>query len=210
VFEPIEADTDVVVTGGDLQGLNVRKVTPSLSVETLPGFGNPVHSSFHDVINQQEKTAIAERDAWRAQRKRWRAARLVYGLVMGAPIGGMFAAAGLWIAWDYVSQTSESPWHTAAWVVAVGAIWAVSFFCILDRVQQHFMEGLLPKIQARVYDRLTLLSTGLGLLGGTISAAFAIPSLGVAPGAVLGIMANCVLGLIVPAILILNAPAYEE
>src|SRR5262249_17375108 len=210
VFEPIERDTDVVVTGGDLQGLNVRKITPSLSVEKLPGFGNPVHSSFHDVIIQQEKSAVAERDAWRAQRRRWRVVRMVYGLVMGAPVGAMIAAAGLWIAWDYVSQMSETPWNIAAGVVAAGAIWAVAFFCMLDRVQQHFMDGLLPKIQPRVYDRLTLLSTALGLLGGTIAAAFTIPSLGVAQGAVLALMANGVLGLIVPAILILNAPAYEE
>ncbi len=209
-YDPLESDTEVVVIGGDLQGLKVRKVESKLVIEELPGYGKSVQSSFREVLLEQERLAAAHGEQWRAQRRRWRAARRLYGLALGTPLGALFAVAGLWIAWDHVNQVSEAPWETAAWVVGIGICWSVGFFWLLDRAQQYFMEGLLPKMNPRVYDHLTLLSTALGLSGATTAAVLVIPSVGLSAGLTVAMLATCVLGLIVPGFLFVNAPAYEE
>src|SRR4051794_30830438 len=77
--DPIQPDTEVVVVGGDLQGLIVRKVEPGHAIERLPGYGNSVHSSFGEMLAEQERQELIAREAWQARRPQWRAARRAHG-----------------------------------------------------------------------------------------------------------------------------------
>jgi hypothetical protein len=76
-------------------------------------------------------------------------------------------------------------------------------------MQQRLLAGLLPSMQESAYDRLTLLSTALGLLGATAAAVLVIPHWGPGAGLVLAIIATCALGFLVPGFLAMHAPGDE-
>jgi hypothetical protein len=206
-FDSIEPGTEVVILRGDLQGLVVRAVEPGETIERVPGYGKAVHSSFGELLTEHQKLESAEQESWQARLPRWRAARRGYGFRMGALLGALFAAIGLGLSWEYVNQAVELPWVLALGVTGVGILWGVGVFLLLDRTQQWLLKGMLPQVEERVYDRLTLLATGLGLLGATAGAVLVIPRSGLGLGLAVAIVATCVLGLIVPGFLMANAPA---
>jgi hypothetical protein len=208
-WNPIEQGCEVVVVGGDLQGLIVRKVIPGLAPDRLPNYAKPVHSSFGELLDLQQRQAEAERETWQSGLPRWRAARRAYGLRMGALLGAMFAAGGLAVSWWYVTQASQTPWLTALAVAGVGAFWGVVVFLLLDFTHQRLLRQMLPRLEGRVYDRITLCATGFALLGTTVAAALVVPWLGVEAGVVAALPATGALGLVVPCVLLVNAAPDE-
>src|SRR5262249_48552281 len=86
-WNPIEKGSEIVVLGGDLQGLIVRQVAPGLVPERMPNYGKPAPSSFGELLELQQRRDLAEREQWQAGLPRWRAARRAYGLRMGALLG---------------------------------------------------------------------------------------------------------------------------
>jgi hypothetical protein len=207
-WSPIGLGCEVVVVGGDLQGLVVRKVEPGLVPDRMPNFGKPVPSSFGELLDLQQRQAEAERELWLTRLPRWRAARRAYGLRMGALLGALFAAAGLALCWDYVRQVSDTPGLTALAVAGVGALWGVIVFNLLDLTHQQLLRQMLPRLEERVYDRITLCATGLALLG-TAVAVLVVPWLGVGAGLVAGVLATGALGLVVLGVLLVNAAPDE-
>jgi hypothetical protein len=203
----IDADAEVIVVGGDLQGLIVRPAGSVRRVEDLPDFGRVVHASFVDVVARQEQLDEACREEWRAQLPAWRAARRAYGWRMGLPLGAAFAVAGLWFAQAELDRAGDDWRIVALTVVLSGMFWAVVVFRAVDWLQQYALGGSLPRLDEGAYDRLTLLSTGLGLLGATVTAVLVVPGWGVAAGAAAAVAATVALAAIVPVLLIANATA---
>jgi hypothetical protein len=208
--EIIESETEIVVIGGDLQGLIVRPAESVHSVVSLPGYGQSVYSSFGEVLAYQEQIEEIQREDWKASFPQWRAARSAYGVRMGFLLGALFAAAGLWFSWGNVSQAGEHSWKIVLAVAGFGSLWGVGVFRLIDALQQRLLQGTLPRLEARAYDRLTLLSTGLSLLGTTGSAALTIPHWGLAAGLGIAIAATCVLGVIFPILLLANASSDDS
>jgi HEAT repeat protein len=78
----IEPETEVVVIGGDLQGLIVRPAASVQVVEHLPGYGQSVHSSFGELLARQEQLEVIQQEDWQARLPQWRlVAPTAYGWV---------------------------------------------------------------------------------------------------------------------------------
>jgi hypothetical protein len=109
-----------------------------------------------------------------------------------------------------VTQAGEKWWLIALAVEGVGVLWGVGVFRLVDGLQQRFLEGALPRLEGRIYDRLTLLSTGLSLLGATAGAVLAIPRWGLGVGFGIAIAATGAVGLMVLGFLVANSSSDES
>jgi hypothetical protein len=203
-YSHIEADSEVVVLGGDLHGLMVRKIEPGQEIGYLPNHGKTVPASFGEVVALQERHEKDRHEEWQARKSLWRARRRTYGNRRAPLLGLLCATAGLLLSWELVTQVSEEPWQVAVVVEAIGVLWALSVFHLVDRVQQWLLASTLQRMEEKDYDRVALVSTGMGMLGATAGATLAVPNLGLGAGFGLSLLATCVLALLVPAILALH------
>jgi Tetratricopeptide repeat len=83
-YEAIEADTEIVVVSGDLQGLVVSKVVPGLAIENLANYGKTVHSSFGELLVLQEAQELAKRANQPTRSARWKVG--LFGAVVAAVV----------------------------------------------------------------------------------------------------------------------------
>jgi hypothetical protein len=209
-FGPVEKGQEVVVVKGDLQGLVVRKVEQASETTRLPDHGRPVHSSFGELLDQQERHEESEREAWRARQPRWRAGRLAYGLTRGGLLGLLFSAGWLALAWEAVRRVSDDPPVAGAALMAAGVLWAIAVFLTFHLFLQRQLAGALPRLHERTYDRLVLLSTALALVGTTGGVLLGVHGPGTVAAAFITPAATLALGAIVPLVIAVNVAPEEE
>jgi membrane-bound ClpP family serine protease len=209
-FGAIETGQEVVVVKGDLQGLVVRKVNPGAEDRQLPDHGRPVHSSFGELLDHQERQDESEREAWRTRQPRWRGARLAYGMTRGGLLGLLFSAGWLAVEWEELRRASDDPPLSAAAVIVAGILWAIAVFLTLHLFLQRQLAGVLPRIHGRTYDRLVLLSTALALVGTTGGVLLGVHGPGTVTAAFITPAATLALGSIVPLLIAVNVAPEEE
>jgi hypothetical protein len=159
----IDAGSEIVVVGGSLQGLVVRKVEPG-QVLRVPDQGKVVSSSFGEVVRRQGQREDAERQEWEAQLPYWRNRRRAYTLKRGALLGPLIAAGGLAPWWAGPEQAASALWLVFVAVGTIGPLWGIGVFGCLDRQFQKYLEAELYRLHGRSYDRLVLINALLILV----------------------------------------------
>lgn len=179
----IETGSEVVVIGGDNTGLVVRCVEPGPAV-ALPNHGREVHGSFGARV-------AAEGAREQAERARWESARRRYGLAAGGSLGALAGGAGAALLWGAIVEHAGAPWAVAALAVVGSAAWGACLFRGLDAGLQELGGD---------YWRFTTASTGLGLAGGAVVAAWGSPAVGPGLGAAGAIGATLAFAAIPPVL----------
>jgi hypothetical protein len=178
----------VVVVAGDHLGLVVRAVEPDSPPAGLPRFGQAVQVSFLDRLAEE-----GERDEARAKaadsNRRW------LGTVVSAAAGIVAALAVLWWVWDHVRPADDPVWQPTGIALLGGAAWGAAVFLLLNDALGRFDRG---------GGRITAISTGLALVGGTAGAAVGIPAFGMVGGLSLAVVGTLTFGLAFPLLLVLG------
>jgi len=179
----IAAESEVVVVNGDNLGLVVRLVDPGQAV-TLPDHGREVYGSFGARVAAESAREDTERARWESSRRR-------YGFIMGGLLGAVAAGLGVALLWGLIVERAGAPWAVAAAAVVCGAGLGVCLFRWLDAALREVGGD---------YWRFTTASAGLGLAGGTTGAVWAVPSVGLAWGAAIAVVATVVLAAVAPVV----------
>lgn len=183
---PIERGIAVIVVGDDPQGLVVRPLEPGHDTQQFPDHGRPVFTS------PQERTTAAEERLEKSNQHYWAAHRR-RGLIIGAALGALTAAAVLWAIWGWIAEQPESPNTVAAVALVAGAVWGCLVYRVVDAALGLVDEG---------YRRLGVASTSLGLVGTAAGAALAVPWAGLGGGLVVAVVATALLAAVIPLLLI--------
>ncbi|AWM41700.1 hypothetical protein GobsT_72090 [Gemmata obscuriglobus] len=179
----VETGSEVVVVGGDNTGLIVRRVEPGPAV-ALPNHGREVYGSFGARV-------AAEGAREDAERARWESARRRYGFVVGSLFGALAGGGGTAQLWGPIVERAGAPWAVAALAAVGGAAWGACLFRGLDARLRELGGD---------YWRFTTASTGLGLTGGALVAAWGVPAVGLGLGLAGAIGATLAFAVIPPAL----------
>lgn len=175
----VDADMEVVVIGGDNQGLIVRTIQVEFISEELPGHGNVVYSSFGDKIQTVGKEA---QDRLALQRQRLIARARTFGAVWGL-LCVVVAVIRLHFTWP--PMATGLTYALTPLIVGVGTLWGAAF-CI-------FLFGAFEQIEHEPSPRLTIISTIISLSGGAITFAILLPQRGVVMTIVMTFCATLIL-----------------
>lgn len=191
----IEADTELVIVGGDIYGLVVEASAGISDRTTLTDYGRTVISSFGASVRRDAVDVARRLTAWRAARRRWvRRA--------GPVLGGVVAAAGTAYAWPAL-LTSLGPIQTALMAVVlifIGTAVGLSLLEFVDRTLQDIDFGLY---------RFSLVTVALLLMGFVIGAALAVPRFGVMTGVFMAVGMALLVGLPLPVLAVAVAVGGE-
>jgi hypothetical protein len=194
----IESGSEIVVVGGSLQGLVVRKVEPG-QAPRLPDQGKVVSSSFGEVVRRQGQREDAERQEWEAQLPYWRKRRRAHTIRRGAVLGPLIAAGGHAPSWGGLEQEGPALWLLPLAVAAVGLLWGIGvFWCLDGQFQQHLADEL-HRWSGKSYDRLVLVNAILVLLIAAGGACLGIATLGLGGGLAVAAVTTVILLLVLPS-----------
>jgi hypothetical protein len=184
---PVDAGTEVVVVGGNHMGLVVRPLERGRSPE-LPDCGKPVCVSFDEHTSRDDERREEERQRWLTEHRR-------VGTIAAAIVGGVAAAAAVWLAWGFLGQQVDQPAVLALGLIAGGAVYGVGLFRLLDELFGEIDPNL---------RRATHVSTALAIIGTAVGAALAVPAVGILGGLAMAFVGALVLAALPPLVLCLS------
>lgn len=161
----VDANMEVVVIGGDNQGLIVRIIQTELVAGELPGHGNVVYSSFGDKIQTVGKEA---QQRLALQRRRLIARAWMFGAGWGL-LCAVAAVIRLHFTWPPIA--TNSTYALTPLIVCVGTLWGAAL-C-------RFLFGAFEQVEHEPSPRFTIISTIISLSGGAITLVVLLPHRGV-------------------------------
>lgn len=177
----VDATAEVVVVGGDNQGLIVRSMHAEFVSGDLPGHGDVVYSSFGDkiqTVGREAQTRLA------LQRKRLITRAWMFGAGWGL-LCAIAAVIRLRSTWPLMG--TDSFYLTSALIVVGGVLWGA--------VVGRCLFGAFEQLEHHPSPKLTIISTVISLTGAAITLVVLLPSRGVATSLVTTFCATVVLGL---------------
>lgn len=157
----VDANLEVVVIGGDNQGLIVRTIQTELVARELPGHGNVVYSSFGDKI----QTVGKETQARLALQRRQLIART---WAFGAGWGLLCAvAAVIRLHFSWPPMATNSAYALTPLIVCVGTLWGAVLSCL--------QFGAFEQVEHEPSSRFTIISTIISMSGGAITFVVLLP-----------------------------------
>jgi hypothetical protein len=196
----IDADSEIVVVGGSLQGLLVRQVEPG-RVLRLSNKGTVVSASFGEVVRRQGEREDAERQEWEAQLPYWRKRRRAYMMTRGAVLGPLAAAGALGRWWENPEQAGVALWLLLVAVGAVGLLWGIGVFWCLHGQFWKYLAAELYQWRGTSYDRLLLGNAVVILVTAAGEVFLSIPTFGLWGGLAIAAMTTAILLMVLPALL---------
>lgn len=177
----VDAAMEVVVVGGDNQGLIVRSIHAEFVSGELPGHGDVVYSSFGDKIQTLGKEAQA-RLALQRQRM------ITTAWMIGAGWGLLCAIAAVFqlrTTWAVMATNSFFP--ASALIVGGSVLWGA--------VVGRCLFGAFEQIEHHPSPKLTIISTVVSLTGAALTLVVLLPNRGVITSIVTTFCASVVLGM---------------
>ncbi len=196
VSEVIEAGQEVIVLNGDLHGLVVCRVDANTDAAAIPNRGRLVHSSFGASVKAEHARNTEAQRRWEEERTNWQQR-------VGLRLGLFCATVGIAIAWKPL--TRDFSMNQVALVVVCSMFVGGVLGSWLLRVVDRSLDDIDSQLR-----RFALPTTILSLLGGTLAAAWAIPSYGAVTGIFVAVVVAAMTGFPLPAFMALASSSAES